>query len=882
MHALEAIQLPSLMNLNITHPLQTGSMLFGFGLMLSTVASALTAGAQTSSTATDETIQLDTFVISAERTYGYRAANSTTATRVARPIIDTPISISVVTADFLQDTNALDRIDSVYGYVAGLSGDPRTNNTNQGIFGSDMGTMRGFPISKILRDGLDRGGNYSLRDVERVEMLKGPVSVFYGSAQPGGTINYVTKKPRFDERAGEFEVRYGGFPSKWASDVQSNQGTEASVSYNLPINKIAAFRIYAFENHWDGWHDREYARMQGVRPAALFRPLPKMELLVQYDYLRSDSNPAAQAPTGNPAFYRDYANPPTDVLAANNLTADQYRAKILSSNTNWVNLGRITYGTTKAAADQHALYRMTGIGYWILPHDNPFAQPAFSFQGAGNYVDNVNHTINVDWSYSPTDWLTLRYAFGFDYAHRDFLNTSSTVPNADARTIFIGTGGWASYEDFRRHQVNLLFKKRIGPVNNTLLVNYDYNDDDFKNHDHAYNYSKVGYQTVSANGTVLSGAQVYTNFDVYLAPIVPDLGRIAQGFGPWQSNRTWLNGRAVYYYGEINLFGHRLMPAAGYRKETKKVSSIFTDRSKSTTTTSGPSENYGVTVEIIPKLNAFASYSTNYVPNTGAVTVGGVGVNRDVNGNIVPGLEERKPLDDQTGKGLDAGIKFELLNNRLSGSFGWYRVERTHILVQDQDKTLNDPRNVPGRYYPNAAGVPTLVSVGGFMPVQFFNTTGRERNEGLELELNWSVTNNYNVTLALSNIYTSKVVSNSSLQGAEKDILMHRRLGKSPEYQGGLWNRYTFSTGRLKGLALGLGVRGQASTMPRYASYLDEENFNKAFLVWDGNITYKTKIGGLDTRFALSANNIFDRLYSQGTFAYGQVRKLEFSCKTFF
>jgi hypothetical protein len=111
---------------------------------------------------------------------------------------------------------------------------------------------------------------------------------------------------------------------------------------------------------------------------------------------------------------------------------------------------------------------------------------------------------------------------------------------------------------------------------------------------------------------------------------------------------------------------------------------------------------------------------------------------------------------------------------------------------------------------------------------------------------------------------------------------MHRRLGKSPEYQGGLWNRYTFSTGRLKNLAIGLGVRGQTATMPRYSSYLDEENFNKAFLVWDGNITYKTKIGGLDTRFALSANNILDHLYSQGTFAYGPVRKLEFSCKTFF
>jgi outer membrane receptor for ferric coprogen and ferric-rhodotorulic acid len=126
------------------------------------------------------------------------------------------------------------------------------------------------------------------------------------------------------------------------------------------------------------------------------------------------------------------------------------------------------------------------------------------------------------------------------------------------------------------------------------------------------------------------------------------------------------------------------------------------------------------------------------------------------------------------------------------------------------------------------------------------------------------------------------VVSNSSLTGAERDILFNRRLAKSPEYQGGLWNRYSFSSGRLKGLAVGAGAHGQTKTMPRYDSYLDQDGFNKAFLVFDLNLDYTTTIASKKTRLSLSVNNLTDKLYNLGTFAYGQPRKMEFTVKTFF
>ncbi len=61
--------------------------------------------------------------------------------------------------------------------------------------------MRGFDSSNVLRDGfqLTFGGDFGssgfqeLSNIERVEVLKGPAAILYGTSQPGGIINLVTE-----------------------------------------------------------------------------------------------------------------------------------------------------------------------------------------------------------------------------------------------------------------------------------------------------------------------------------------------------------------------------------------------------------------------------------------------------------------------------------------------------------------------------------------------------------------------------------------------------------------------------------------------------------------------------------------------------------------
>ena len=86
-----------------------------------------------------------------------------------------PLNISVLSREFLDDTNAKSLTD-LFRYSAASSGDtrfamrvPANEATPQGGF-----TMRGFSVNTLMRDGIFRYTAYSLDNTERVEVVKGP------------------------------------------------------------------------------------------------------------------------------------------------------------------------------------------------------------------------------------------------------------------------------------------------------------------------------------------------------------------------------------------------------------------------------------------------------------------------------------------------------------------------------------------------------------------------------------------------------------------------------------------------------------------------------------------------------------------------------------
>ncbi|WP_313193955.1 TonB-dependent siderophore receptor [Shinella zoogloeoides] len=133
---------------------------------------------------------------------GVVAKTSRTGSKTATEIKDIPQSVSVVGREEMDD-QGVQKADEALRYVPGVFTQP---------FGSDSDTnwmfIRGFQATAdgAYMDGLQLysyafGGFYiDSFGLERVEVLKGPASVLYGGANPGGIVNYVSKRPTFERK----------------------------------------------------------------------------------------------------------------------------------------------------------------------------------------------------------------------------------------------------------------------------------------------------------------------------------------------------------------------------------------------------------------------------------------------------------------------------------------------------------------------------------------------------------------------------------------------------------------------------------------------------------------------------------------------------------
>ncbi len=162
------------------------------GLILSFASAAPSTQAQQPATPTkpsqpdsegDEPIEL---VVTGEQD-GYTVPDASTATRTDTPLRDIPQSIQVIPQQIIKDqgiTRISDAVRNVSG-TTGVSG-----------YGNSLGdvNIRGF-FAGTLVDGFTGLLPANGANIEQVEVLKGPASVLYGQLEPGGVVNYVTKKP---------------------------------------------------------------------------------------------------------------------------------------------------------------------------------------------------------------------------------------------------------------------------------------------------------------------------------------------------------------------------------------------------------------------------------------------------------------------------------------------------------------------------------------------------------------------------------------------------------------------------------------------------------------------------------------------------------------
>ncbi|MDR0355579.1 MAG: TonB-dependent receptor plug domain-containing protein, partial [Deltaproteobacteria bacterium] len=139
-----------------------------------------------------------------------------TSSRSDETLREVTTNMTILTEKDIQSTGAttLEGLLSEHGLkkfgYPGASGSIQMRGFNTDEHGNDLGSH-----VLILLDGLRMGtGNlalFSLVNVERVEIIRGPAASQYGAAAMGGVINVITKKGTDQPFSAALEVGGGSF-----------------------------------------------------------------------------------------------------------------------------------------------------------------------------------------------------------------------------------------------------------------------------------------------------------------------------------------------------------------------------------------------------------------------------------------------------------------------------------------------------------------------------------------------------------------------------------------------------------------------------------------------------------------------------------------------
>ncbi len=148
-------------------------------------------------TTKEEVVKLPQFSVSTEKVDPYAPGDAVSAARIRASLSDTAASISVISQEFMRDIGAESVLDATR-YSSGLSA-----GRAAGVGGiADRHVIRGFEsIDGRVVDNFQTGFqvNFDPMFLDRVEVVKGPNSILSPTGAPGGTINVISKSPRFQQ-----------------------------------------------------------------------------------------------------------------------------------------------------------------------------------------------------------------------------------------------------------------------------------------------------------------------------------------------------------------------------------------------------------------------------------------------------------------------------------------------------------------------------------------------------------------------------------------------------------------------------------------------------------------------------------------------------------
>nr|WP_113868434.1 TonB-dependent siderophore receptor [Brenneria salicis]NMN90375.1 iron complex outermembrane receptor protein [Brenneria salicis ATCC 15712 = DSM 30166]RBP59627.1 iron complex outermembrane receptor protein [Brenneria salicis ATCC 15712 = DSM 30166]RLM29787.1 ferrioxamine B receptor [Brenneria salicis ATCC 15712 = DSM 30166] len=182
--------------------------------------------------------QEDTLVVTSQTQSG--------ATKLATPDIETPQAVSIVTRDQIQQQGAIS-VRQAVSYTPGVFSN-QIGASNR----FDYMVLRGFSdgsLDNVYLDGLKMMGDTNSHSslvvdpwfLDGIEVVRGPASVLYGRASPGGIVALNSRLPSF-ERSGQIKLFAGN---------NAQRGAAFDVTGPLDDDDRLAFRLSGMTRYAD-------------------------------------------------------------------------------------------------------------------------------------------------------------------------------------------------------------------------------------------------------------------------------------------------------------------------------------------------------------------------------------------------------------------------------------------------------------------------------------------------------------------------------------------------------------------------------------------------------------------------------------------------------
>jgi outer membrane receptor protein involved in Fe transport len=854
--------------------------------------------------APEDTVTLSAFEVRSAKDSGYRVQNSVATTGIAQAIMDTPLSITVFTGEFLRDTGKSGFLGAL-SYASSVALDENAPNGNfaagagRGNSQGNLTRFRGQPYNGTYRNGLRQFYGFDTENVDRIEVAKGPMAVFIGGATIGGEVNVVTKRPLF---ARQLEV---------SAKIASHETYKAAVDLTGPIDarKTLAYRVIFSYRDGNQWQDNSHSTQTYINPQLLWRPSEKLTTRIEVAHRNSTGNAVSQPQPSTQNYQNAFENPGqslldlgkarTGALAGVPFTKAEYQSRIgyggfgqwrtdiLNTTGKWTALG---VGETLQESNAPGGRRYN----WFGPHAK-FSEPST--------------IVESDTTFAATDWFNASllgryvksrlnydlYSFGTRLQPAGYYQSNNYSAN---RTK-------AENRDVKFQGV---FKKSIWKSDNTLLFGAQYGDQKQFVEDAIMNYAAYPLSVAASSLVVpdtvntaripatLTGANAWIYFDPRVHPF-PDNRLItvwpSATNAPGVKSATYGKtlSRAEFAAFSTSWFDQRITLTAGKRLSWGYGVSGDSDRndailSGATATANIKTENYsvGAVVRVVRGINVYASQNQGESARPGASLVSRVSfapatVPLDI---VTPAERAANPVPNDIGKGREVGVKFELFDRKLTGSFGWFNLRRGNILISDTLRNSADPRNRGTEADLNPATSNPAVRAS----VNWSTTIDGNTTEGYETDWVWTPTPAYTMVLGASHLYfNSPTIAKLPTNDVSLDInywlLKDRPLPNSPDNMVRVFQRYAFQNGALKGASIGLGTRYQSSQQPA-ADNTSWGTVFPAYTVFDLTLGYPTKIRGHVVDWQLQVDNLRNQTYYTGNRVYGAPREFTLSATTRF